>query len=68
MKNLILIVAFVLTSAISFGQGVFDKFEDLDGVTSVVVNQKMFKMLATMGGDLDDPEEQEFVNIENFAC
>ncbi|WP_232459775.1 MULTISPECIES: DUF4252 domain-containing protein [unclassified Winogradskyella] len=62
-KNLILIVAFVLTSAVSFGQGVFDKFEDVDGVTSVVVNQKMFKMLATMGIDLDDPDAQEFVNM-----
>jgi hypothetical protein len=62
-KNLILIVAFVLTSAVSFGQGIFDKFEDVDGVTSVVVNQKMFKMLATMGIDLDDPDAQEFVNM-----
>lgn len=62
-KNLILIVAFVLTSAVSFGQGIFDKFEDVDGVTSVVVNQKMFKMLATMGIDLDDPDAQEFGNM-----
>ena len=62
-KNLILIVAFVLTSSFSFGQGIFDKFEDVDGVTSVVVNQKMFKMLATMGIDLDDPEAQEFINM-----
>ena len=62
-KNLILIVAFVLTSAVSFGQGIFDKFEDVDGVTSVVVNQKMYKMLATMGIDLDDPDAQEFVNM-----
>ena len=62
-KNLILIIAFVLTSSFSFGQGIFDKFEDVDGVTSVVVNQKMFKMLATMGIDLDDPEAQEFVNM-----
>jgi hypothetical protein len=63
MKNLILIVAFVLSSAVSFGQGIFDKYEDQEGVTSVVVNQKMFKMLATMGIDLDDPEAQEFVNM-----
>ena len=63
MKNLITIVAFVLASAVSFGQGIFDKYEDLEGVTSVVINQKMFKMLATMGIDLDDKEAQEYVDM-----
>lgn len=48
---------------VSFGQSAFDKFEDQEGVTSVVVNQKMFKMLATMGIDLDDNDAQEFVNM-----
>lgn len=63
MKNLILALAFVLTSAFSFGQGIFDKYEDQEGVTSVVINQKMFKMLATMGVDLEDKEAQEYVNM-----
>ncbi|WP_370391309.1 DUF4252 domain-containing protein [uncultured Winogradskyella sp.] len=65
MKNLILIVAFLITTSASMAQGIFDKFEDLDGVTSVVVNQKMFKMLATMGVDIEDPEAQEYVNMAN---
>ncbi len=63
MKNLILALAFVLTSAFSYGQGIFDKYEDQEGVTSVVINQKMFKMLATMGVDLEDKEAQEYVNM-----
>ncbi|WP_299224475.1 DUF4252 domain-containing protein [uncultured Psychroserpens sp.] len=63
MKNVIVIVAIMLSSIASFGQGIFDKFEDQEGVTSVVVNQKMFKMLATMGIDLDDPEAQEYLNM-----
>jgi hypothetical protein len=63
MKNLILIIVFTVISAVAFGQGMFDKFEDKEGVTSVIVNQKMFKMLATMGIDLDDPEAQGFVNM-----
>lgn len=62
-KNLILAIAFVVTSAFSFGQGIFDKFEDNEDVTSVVINQKMFKMLATMGVDIDDPETQEYVDM-----
>jgi len=63
MKNLILAFAFVLTSALSFSQGIFDKYEDLEGVTSVVINQKMFKMIATMGIDLEDEETQEYVDM-----
>lgn len=68
MKNLILIVTVMLTSIITTAQSVFDKFEDQDDVTSVVVNQKMFKMLATMGVDIDDPEMQGYVNMaENIT-
>jgi hypothetical protein len=63
MKNLILIVALTLSSMFSFGQGIFDKFEDQEGVTSVIVNQKMFKMLATMGMDIEDEDAQEFINM-----
>jgi len=46
----------------SFGQqSVFDKFEDMQGVSSVVVNQKMFKMLADIQINVDDPEANELL-------
>ena len=68
MKNLILIVTLMLSSIVVTAQSVFDKFEDLDKVTSVVVNQKMFKMLAMMGIDADDPEMQGYINMaENIT-
>ncbi|WP_400079613.1 DUF4252 domain-containing protein [Winogradskyella sp. R77965] len=63
MKKIIVIVAVMLMSVTGFSQSVFDKFEDLDGVTSVILNQKMFKMLATMGMDIDDPEAKEYVEM-----
>lgn len=63
MKKLVLIIAIVLTPMISFGQSIFDKFEDQEGVTSVILNQKMFKMLSQMGIDLDDPEAQQYVDM-----
>lgn len=63
MKKVILIVAVMLVSFTSFSQSVFDKFEDLEGVTSVILNQKMFKMLATMGIDMDDPEMKEYAEM-----
>jgi len=63
MKKVILILAVMLMSVSGFSQSVFDKFEDLDGVTSVILNQKMFKMLGTMGMDVDDPEMKEYVDM-----
>ena len=47
----------------SFSQSVFDKFEDVEGVTSIILNQKMFKMIATIGVDIDDPEMKEYVQM-----
>ncbi|MEM6515365.1 MAG: DUF4252 domain-containing protein [Bacteroidota bacterium] len=63
MKKLIIVIAVALSSSITFAQGIFDKFEDKEGVSSVVVNQKMFKMLATIGVNVDDPEAQEYIDM-----
>lgn len=65
MKKLILIIAVVFTSMTAFSQSVFDKFEDNKEVASVILNQKMFKMLATMGVDIDDPEMKEYAEMAN---
>ena len=58
MKKLVLIIAIIVTPLMSFGQGLFDKYEDMDGVGSGVVNSKMFQMIASIDLDLDDAEDQ----------
>ncbi|WP_179345768.1 DUF4252 domain-containing protein [Winogradskyella ursingii] len=66
MKNFrksIIVLAVMLLSATGFSQGVFDKFEDQEDVTSIILNPKMFRMLATMGINLDDPEAQAYVDM-----
>lgn len=63
MKKISIIVALILLPALGYAQSIFDKYEDVDGVTSVVVNQKMFSMIASMGIDLDDPQAQESLNM-----
>lgn len=63
MKKLVIITALLLAPILSFGQGIFDKFEDIDEVSSFVINQKMFRMLASIDIDMDDPEEQEFLEM-----
>ena len=61
MKKLVLITAIAVLPIMSFGQGLFDKYEDMDGVTSGVINQKMFTMLASINVDFDDPEAAAFM-------
>lgn len=70
MKKLVIVLAIVLAPMVSFGQGMFDKYEDMDDVASIIVNSKMFQMLATIDVDLDDPEAQAYFDmvkkIDNF--
>jgi hypothetical protein len=63
MKKLAIVIAITLAPIITFGQSIFDKYEDLDEVTSVIVNQKMFTMLASINIDLDDEEAQGYVDM-----
>jgi hypothetical protein len=63
MKKLIIITAFLLAPVLTFAQGVFDKFEDNEEVSSFVINQKAFRMLATIDMDSDDPQAKETLEM-----
>ena len=57
MKKLVLVFAIIMTSLMSFAQGgLFDKYEDMEGVGSGVVNSKMFQMISSIDIDMDDPD------------
>ena len=45
MKKIILLVAMVFMSQITFAQGMFDSLEDLDDVSTVVVTKAAFTLL-----------------------
>jgi triacylglycerol esterase/lipase EstA (alpha/beta hydrolase family) len=45
MKKIIIILVFILTSSVTFGQSMFDKLEDLDEVSAVVVTKDAFDLL-----------------------
>ena len=62
-KKVIVLVALVLAPIVTFGQSIFDRFEDMEDVGTVILNQKMFSMLASIDLDLDDPEEQAFYDM-----
>ena len=63
MKRYILIFLIAVLPVTGFSQSLFDKFEDLDDVTSVVVNKSMFNLLAKIDVEVDDPEAQDFMDI-----
>ncbi|MDG5492098.1 DUF4252 domain-containing protein [Psychroserpens sp. SPM9] len=63
MKKLLLILALALMSSVSYAQNAFDKYETNEDVMSVIVTPKMFKMLATIGVDVDDPEMKEYIEM-----
>ena len=63
MKKNIIIVLVAVLPFIGFSQSMFDKFEDLDNVSAVVVNESMFKLLSKINVEVDDNEAQDFMDI-----
>lgn len=62
MKKAILTLVLVLSANIFFGQQtLFDKFEDQDKVTAIVVNKKMFELMSKM--KVNDKETQQYVDL-----
>jgi len=61
MKKLILIVVFIVTPLVTFGQSIFDKFEDSDNVTTVVVTKRMFDLFSRISSD--DPDTKQAMEM-----
>lgn len=58
MKKIIIILVIALFSFNNYAQNsIFDKFEDMDDVTTVVVSQDAFKMLAKFKGGGEEGQE-----------
>ncbi len=63
MKRNIIIILIAVLPLSGFSQSLFDRFEDMDDVTSVVVNKSMFNLLAKIDVEVDDPEARDFMDI-----
>lgn len=58
MKKIILSIAIVLLTLSTYAQNsIFDKFEEMNDVSSVIVNKEMFKMLAKFKGGGEEGQE-----------
>jgi hypothetical protein len=61
MKNLILSIVFFAFANLGFSQTAFDKFEDLEGVRSIIVNKKMFELMRKVKADAKDKNDEQFM-------
>lgn len=65
MKKLAIILVLLVTPFATSAQGFFDAYEDEKDVTAVVVTKNMFKLLAKIDIESDDPEVKEYMNLVN---
>ena len=63
MKQILIVLMVAMLPAIGFSQSLFDKYEDLDKVSAVVVNRSMFNLLSKIDVEVDDPEAKDFMDI-----
>lgn len=60
-KNLIIAIALVITPFLTFAQTAFDKFAEMDDVSVVTVNKKMFELMTKVAGETEDAKE--YINL-----
>ena len=62
-KKFLLTLLFTLVSSTFFGQAIFDKFDGQEGVTSIIVNKKMFELMSKVKMDGSDIETQQYLSL-----
>lgn len=63
MTKFIITLVVVLVSCTVSAQSVLDKYNGQEGVGSIVVNKKMFQMMASVKVDANDKETQQYLNL-----
>lgn len=66
INKIILTVVLVMSAWLANAQSQFDKFEDIEGVTSVIVTQKAFSLMSKIGSESDDEYLNLIKNIESL--
>ena len=63
MKKMLFMATMLASFITANAQSLFDKYEDMEEVSSVIVSKNMFQLLMKMDVDVSDPEAQEFIDI-----
>ncbi|MFX0556761.1 DUF4252 domain-containing protein [Maribacter sp. CXY002] len=63
MKKVVVVFLIAILPSLGFAQSIFDKYEDMDNVGSVIVNKGMIDLVSKIGAVSDDPEAKEFMEM-----
>lgn len=63
MKKVTLVIAVALISSFGFSQSIFDKYEDMDQVGSIIINKGLIELASSLGAMSDDAEAKEFMEV-----
>ncbi|WP_281540438.1 DUF4252 domain-containing protein [Maribacter aestuarii] len=63
MKKAVVVLLMAIVPVFGFSQSIFDKYEDMDNVGSVIVNKGMIDLFSKVGALSDDKEAQEFMEV-----
>lgn len=63
MKKIIITLVFSIASFFVNAQNVFDKYDQLEGVSAVKVNKKMFQMMGSVKVDSNDAATQQYLAL-----
>ncbi len=66
INRIILAAVLIMSVWVTRAQTQFDKFEDIEGVTSVIVNQKAFSLMSKIGSESDEEYLSLIQNIESL--
>ncbi|MFT6369881.1 MAG: hypothetical protein ACJAWH_000962 [Maribacter sp.] len=63
MKKITVVIVLALVSAFGFSQSIFDKYEDMDNVGSVIINKGLIELASNLGAMSDDADAKEFMEV-----
>ncbi len=67
IRKVIIVIGLIIAPLVmANAQAQFDKFEDIDGVTSVIVSQKAFALMSKFGAESDEEYLDLIKNIESL--
>lgn len=68
-KQILLLLLMAMTPVILFSQSLFEKYEDYDEVTTVVVTKSAFRLMGKIGGDSQEAKDyiNDVQNLDNLA-
>lgn len=68
-NKLIIVILLAITPMIAFSQSMFDKYEDMDDVSTVVVTKQAFKLMGKISGDTAEAKEYISMvqNLDNLT-